>query len=157
MLENGILSWTKKSFVCLQVRQQEIPSGWLYKNSSKNRAKLSLVLRHFSSAIINDLSMTFPSRLKVDTKCVYQRSKWITAANYFGTLPADRVHGYLYFESDAWIWTNGFRRYLHIVKNRSGNFSLNSTRVRALGWPLLGFFSGFFWFFLRGSVGQIIK
>ena len=29
------------------VRLQEIPSGWLYKNSSKNRAKLSLVFGHF--------------------------------------------------------------------------------------------------------------
>ena len=54
------------------------------------------------------------------------------------------------------LWTKGFRRYLHIVKNWSGNFSLNSSRVRALGWPLLGIFSGFVWFFLGGSVGQII-
>ena len=62
------------------------------------------------------------------------------------------------FEPGAWIWINGFRRYLHMVKNWSGYFSFNSTRVRALGWPLLGnfFFSGFFWFFWRGSVGQII-
>ena len=29
------------------VRLQEIPSGWLYKNLSKNRAKLSLVFGHF--------------------------------------------------------------------------------------------------------------
>ena len=31
----------------IEVRLQEIPSGWLYKNSSKNRAKLSLVFGHF--------------------------------------------------------------------------------------------------------------
>ena len=37
-----------------------------------------------------------------------------------------------------------------IVKNWSGNFSLNSPRVRALGWPLLGIFWG-------GSLGQIIN
>ena len=105
---------------------------------------------------MNDLFMTFTSRLKVDAKCVYQQWNWITVANYFGTPPADWVHGYLYFEPGAWIWTKGFRRYLHIVKNWSGNFSLNSSRVRALGWPLLGIFSGFFWFFVGGSVGQII-
>ena len=35
--------------------------------------------------------------------------------------------------------------YLHIVKNLSGNVSLNSASVRALEWPLLAFFfSGFF-------------
>ena len=105
---------------------------------------------------MNDLFMTFISRLKVDAKCVYQQWNWITVANYFGTPPADWVHGYLYFEPGAWIWTKGFRRYLHIVKNWSGRFSLNSSRVHALGRPLLGIFSGFFWFFLGGSVGQII-
>ena len=115
-----------------------------------------LFLDIFFSAIINDLFMTFISRLKVDAKCVYQQWNWITVANYFGTPPADWVHGYLYFEPSAWIWTKGFRRYLHIVKNWSGKFSLNSSRVRALGWPLLGIFSGFFIFFLGGSVGQII-
>ena len=115
-----------------------------------------LYLDIFFSAIINDLFITFISRIKVDAKCVYQQWNWITVANYFGTPPADWVHGYLYFEPGAWIWTKGFRRYLHIVKNWSGNFSLNSSRVRALGWPLLGIFSGFFWFFLGGSVGQII-
>ena len=31
----------------LVARLQEIPSGWLYKNSSINRAKLSLVFGHF--------------------------------------------------------------------------------------------------------------
>ena len=37
-----------------------------------------------------------------------------------------------------------FQCYLHIVKNLSGIFSLTSSRVRALGWPLLGFFFGIF-------------
>ena len=108
----------------------------------------------FNSAIMNDLFMTFISRLKVDAKCVYQQWNRITVANYFGTPPADWVHGYLYFEPGAWIWKKkGFRRYFHIVKNWSWNISLNSTRVRALGWPLLGIFSGFFRFFWGGSVG----
>ena len=115
-----------------------------------------LFLDIFSSAIMNDLFTTFTSRLKVDAKCVYQQWNWITVANYFGTPPADWVHGYLYFKPGAWIWTKGFRRYLHIVKNWSRIFSLNSSRARALGWPLLGNFSGFFWFFWGGSVGQII-
>ena len=101
--------------------------------------------------------MTLTSRLKVDAKRVYQQSNWITVADYFGTPPADWVHGYLYFEPGAWIWIKGFRRYSHIVKNLPGNVSLDSTRVRALGWPLLGIFSGFFWFFWGGSVGQTIN
>ena len=55
----------------LLVTLQEILPGSVYKNSSKNRAKLSLVFGHFcSNAIMNDLSMTFTSRLKVDAKCV---------------------------------------------------------------------------------------
>ena len=83
----------------------------------------------------------------------------MTVTNYFGTPPADWVHGYLYFGPGAWIWTKGFRRYLHIVKNWSGKFSLNSTRVRALGWPLLGFFPGFFVvdFFEWGLWGKSFK
>ena len=115
-----------------------------------------LFLDIFISAIMNDLFMTFTSRLKVDAKCVYQQWNWITVANYFGAPPVDCVHGYLYFEPGAWIWKKGFRHYLHIVKNWSGHFSLNSSRVYALGWPLLKIFSGFFWFFWGGSVGQII-
>ena len=43
----------------------------------------------FSSAIMNDLSMTFITRLNVDAKCVYQQRNWIIVANYFGTPPAD--------------------------------------------------------------------
>ena len=103
-----------------------------------------LYLDIFFSAIINDLFITFISRIKVDAKCVYQQWNWITVANYFGTPPADWVHGYLYFEPGAWIWKKKLRRYLHIVKNWSGNFSLNSSRVCTLGWPLLGIFSRFF-------------
>ena len=71
------------------------------------QSKTRLFLDIFSSAIINDLFMTFPSRLKVDAKCVYQQWNWITVANYSGTLPADWVQGYLYFEPGAWIWTKG--------------------------------------------------
>ena len=60
-----------------EVRLQEIPSGSIYKKSSKNRANLSLFwvffVDIFSSAIINYLVITFTSRLKVDAKCVYQQ------------------------------------------------------------------------------------
>ena len=34
----------------------------------------------------------------------------------------------------------GSNVYLHIVKTLSGNFSINSARVRILEWPLLGIF-----------------
>ena len=66
-----------------------------------------LFLDIFSSAIMNDLFMAFTSRLKVDAKSVYQQWNWVTVANYFGTPPADWVHGYLYFEPGAWIWKRG--------------------------------------------------
>ena len=48
-----------------------------------------LFLDIFIGAIMNDLFMTFTFRLKVDAKCVYQQSNWITVANYFGTPPPD--------------------------------------------------------------------
>ena len=109
---------------------------------------------------MNDLSMTFTSRVKVDARYVYQQWNCITVANYFWDTPCWLSAWYLYFEPGAWTWTKGFRHYLHILwKTDLEFFSLNSTRVRALGWPLLGFFSGFFWFLLLfwgGSVGQII-
>ena len=55
------------------VRLQEILSGSIYRNSFKNREELWLVFTHFSSAIMNDLTMTFISRLKMDAKSVYQQ------------------------------------------------------------------------------------
>ena len=111
-----------------------------------------LFLDIFSSAIMNDSFMTLTPRLKVDVKCVSQQWNWITVTNYFGTPPANWVHGYQYFEHGTWVWTKGFRRYLHIAKDRSRNFPLNSTRVRALGWSLLWIFSGFLNFFFLGRV-----
>ena len=91
----------------VQGRIQEIPSRSIYTNSSKNRQNCHLFLDIFSSAIMNDLTMTFTSRLKMDAKCAKQH--WITVANYFGTPLTDWVHGYLCFEPGAWIWTKGFR------------------------------------------------
>ena len=64
------------------VRLQEIPSGSGYKNSSKTREELSLVFclfvclfvfDIFSSAVMNDLTMTFTARLKMDAKCASQQ------------------------------------------------------------------------------------
>ena len=68
-----VVSCGSTSFPWTVVRLQEIPSGSINRNSSTNRAKLRLVLDIFSSAIMNDLFMTFTSRLKVDAKCVYQQ------------------------------------------------------------------------------------
>ena len=80
-------------------------SGDFIRNRQKIEQNCRLFLDIFISAILNDLFMTFTSRLKVDAKCVYQQWNWITVANYFGTPPADWVHGCLYFEPGAWIWT----------------------------------------------------
>ena len=161
LLKKGNVLCTAKarpSIVVSSDQTTRIPSGSSYENSSKKRAKVSLVLDIFSRAIMNDLTTTFTPGLKMDAKCANQQRNWIRVATYFGTPPADWVHGYLYFEHGAWIWTKGIRRCLHSVKNLSGKFSLNSARVRALGWPLLELFSGFFWFFFfffkRGLWGK---
>ena len=64
--------------------------------------------------------------------------------NYFGTPPADGVHRYLCFNLAHGSELRGFDVYLRIVKKKkSGKFSLNSARVYALGWPLLGIFGIF--------------
>ena len=129
-----------------------LPGQFLLKIEQNCRSFLDI----FSNAIMNGFSMTFTSRLKVDAKCFHQQWNWITVANYFGTRPADWVHGYLYFEPGAWIWAKEFRRYLHIMKNLSGKFSLNITRVGALGWPLLGIFFRIKKENWGGTLGQII-
>ena len=51
------------------VRLQEILSVSSYENSSKNREKNRLFFDIFSGAIMNDLTMTFTTRLKMDSKC----------------------------------------------------------------------------------------
>ena len=135
----------------IKVRLQEIPSGWLYRIRLKIEQNCRLFWDILSSAIMNDLFMTFTIQaqggcqmcllaVKLDHsgKLFWDTLSWLSA--WVSTLSADWVHGYLYFQPGAWIWKTGFRRYLHIVKNWSGNFSLNSTGVRALGWPLLGLF-----------------
>ena len=77
-------------------------------------------------------------------------------ANYFGTPPADWVYGYLCFEPGAWMWTKGFRRYLHIVKKIIWKFFFKFKQGTcpwmAFAWKFFGIFRNF----LRGSVGQII-
>ena len=57
----------------LVVRLQEIPSGDFIRNRLKIEQNYRLFWDIFFSAIMNDLFMTFISRLKVDAKCVYQQ------------------------------------------------------------------------------------
>ena len=61
-----------------------------------------LFLDIFSSAIMNELTMTFTSRLKMDAKCANQQWNWIRGANYFGTPLASWAHGYVF-----WTWRIG--------------------------------------------------
>ena len=138
------------------VRLQEIPSGWLDRIRLKIKQNCRLFLDIFVSAIMNDLFMTFTSRLKVDVNVFISSeigSQWPTI---LGRLPADWVHGYLYCEPGAWIWTNGFRRYLPFVKNWSGkkNLYIQEGYVPLDG-LCLEFFRDFF-VFLGESVGQMI-
>ena len=49
------------------------PAGEFIRIRLKIEQNCRLVLDIFSSAIMNDLLMTFTSRLKVDDKCVYQQ------------------------------------------------------------------------------------
>ena len=127
--------------ICLPaalVRRQKIPFGSSYKNSSKTEKNYRLSSEIFRSAIMNDLTMTFTSRLKTGAKCANQQWNWIRVANYFGTPLADWGHGYLCFEPGTRIWFKGFwclSAYCE-RKKKSRKFSLNSARVGALGWPL---------------------
>ena len=126
-----------------QVRLQEIPSGSRYKNLLNDSENCCLFLDIFSSMILNDLALTFPSRLKMDAKCANQQLNWIRVGNYFEIPQANWVHAYLSFEPGTWIWTNRFWCLSAYCEKIYGNFSLNSARIHALGWLLL-FFSGFF-------------
>ena len=140
----------------LVVRLQEISSGSNYKNSSKNRAKLSLVLGHFTRCdnewFVHDFyiqaqggcQMCLPAvKLDHSGELFWDTPSWLSA-----------------WVSVFWAWcmdlNKGVLTLFAYCENWCRQFSLNSSRVRALGWPLLGIFSGFFWFFLWGSVGQII-
>ena len=57
----------------LQVRLQESLPGEFIRIRLKIEQNCRLFWDIFSSAIMNDLFMTFRSRLKVDAKCVYQQ------------------------------------------------------------------------------------
>ena len=65
----------------------EIPSRSSNKNSSKLAKNYRLFRDILTSAIMNDLTRTFTSRLKMDVKCVYQQSNWIREAIFFGGVP----------------------------------------------------------------------
>ena len=157
-------SWKQKSAIWDKVRltfssrsdyRKSLP-GQFIRICLKLEQNCRLFLDIFNGVIMNDLFMTFTSRLKVDAKCVYQQWNWITVVNYFGTPPADWMHGYLYFEPGAWIWTKGFRRYLLIVKKLIWKiffkFKQGTCPSMAFAWN----FFGIFMIFLGGSVGQII-
>ena len=115
----------------------------------KIEQKCPLFLDIFSSAIMNDLFMTFISRLKVDAKCVYQQWHWITVVNYFGTPPADWVHAVF------WAWrmdlNKGVPTLFAYCEKTDLDFFFKFNQGGTLGWPLLGIFSGFF-FFLEGGL-----
>ena len=107
-----------------------------------------LFLDIFSSAITNDLSMTFTSRLKVDAKCVYQQWDWITVANYFGTPPVDWVHGY---RSVFWAWRMDLNKevstlFAHCKKliwKMFLKFNLGTCPWMAFAWNFFGIFLTF--------------
>ena len=88
----------------------------------------------------------------------YQQWNWITVSNYSGIPPADWVHGYLYFEPGAWIWTKGvptlFALCEKLIWKFFFKFKQGTCPWMAFAW--IFFFLGFFWFFWGGSVGQII-
>ena len=66
MLENSILSGRKEDY------RKSLP-GRFIKIGLKIEQNCRLFLDNFSSAIMNDLFMSFTSRLKEDAKCVYQQ------------------------------------------------------------------------------------
>ena len=76
MLENGILlrKKKKKNVLCVYMSdyRKSLP-GDLIRIRLKIEQNCRLFLDIFISAIMNNLFMTFTSRLKVDAKCVYQQ------------------------------------------------------------------------------------
>ena len=74
---------------CLWSDYRKYLPGQFIKNRLRIEQNCRLFLDISSSAIMNDLFMTFTSRLKVNAKCVYQQRNRITVTNYFGTPPAD--------------------------------------------------------------------
>ena len=82
--------------------------------------------------ILNDLTMTFTSRLKMDAKCANQQCNWIKAANCFGHPQLIECMGICVLSL-----VSGSERigsvYLLIVKRKRGHFCLKSAAVRALG------------------------
>ena len=108
----------------------------------------------FSSTIMNDLFMIFTSRLKVDAKCVYQQSNWMTVANYFGTTPAAECMGICILSLAHGSEQRGSD--VICVKNWSGKFFFKFNQGIC---PWMAFAWIFFWIFLvvlgKSFIGNI--
>ena len=102
-----------KTFV---IRLQEILSGSSYTFSSKIEENCPLFLNNYSIAIMNDLTMTFTSRLKMNAKCANQQWNWIRVVNYFGTPPPDWMLGLYVLSLVRGSELRGSDVYLHTVK-----------------------------------------
>ena len=157
----------KQTFQCFSLKSdyRKYLPGQLIRIRPKIEVNCVLFLDIVSSAIMNDLSMTFTSGLKVGVKCIYQQWNWITVANYFGTPPDGWVHGYLYFEPGAWIWTKGFNQgtctlmafawnffgvfLIFFANHLWGIYSISGLKYSLVGWSVrcqIDFFSVcFFW------------
>ena len=101
----------------------------------------------FSNATMNTSTRTFTSRFKMDSKCANQHWNWIREAYYFGTHPADWVHGFVFW---AWgmIWTRGFRRLCAYCEEKKRKivfkFCQGTCPWMAFAWKIFGIFLDFF-------------
>ena len=138
------------------VRLLETPCGSSYKNSSKYREKLLLVWTFLAVRwwmiwpwLLHPGSRWMPNIL-ISSEI---RSDWWTILGHpqmiecMGICVLSLAHGSELIGSNV---------YQQIVKKWYGNFSLNSARVGALGWPLLGIFFWVFLIFWWGSMGLVI-
>ena len=147
-------------YACCQsavVRLQEIPSGSIYKKSSKNRVKLSLVFEHFQLC---------------DNEWFVQDFYIQAQGGCQMCIPAVKLDhsGELFWDTPSWLsaWVSVFwARRMDLNKGVPTLFAyrenlicksfFKSNQGTGLGWPLPGVFVGiFFLFFWGGYVGQSI-
>ena len=140
------------------VRLQEIPSGWLDKNSFKNRAKLSFVFGHFYQC--NNEWFAHDFYIQAQGGCqnfmCLSAVKW----DHSGELFWDTTSWLSAWVSVFWAWRMDLNKgvptlfacYEKLILKIFFKFNQDTCPWMAFAWIFFGIFQ-IFW---GGSVGQII-
>ena len=139
--------------IFLLVRLQEIPSGWLYNDSSKNRPKVSLVFGHFHQC--NNAWFVHDFYIQAQGGC--QMCLSAVKLDQSGELFWDTPGWLSAWVSVFWAWrrdlNKGVPTLFAYCEKLIWKFFFKFYQDRALGWPLHGFFFRIFLIFLRGVCG----